>query len=293
MKKYLKILSLASALLLGAGCGTSNTVTSSSSSGTQQSASAEKTVVKLGIVSAIYEDFWAPAKAKLAEQGIDLQYVSFSDYVTPNNALNSGEIDLNSFQHIIYLEDEIANKGYAIKNIGYTYNNPLNLYSSKYKTLEELPKGAIIAIPNDATNGGRALKVLEAAGLIKLSAEAGFNPTKADITENTKNIDVKEMAANTIPSALPDIDAGIINGNYAVDFGIDTNTAIYKDTALNEPKYWNIIAARTKDLEDPQKLELYKKVVQAFQTPDTEKVFNEKYSGYFTKAGWDQNLLGE
>ncbi len=285
MKKYLKFGAIAISTALLAAC---SSTTQSSSTG---SANNSTTTVRLGIVSSIYEDFWRPAKEKLAEQGINLEYVSFSDYVTPNNALNNNEIDLNSFQHNIYLEDEIKNHDYKIQNIGYTYNNPLNLYSNKHAKLEDLPTGASVAIPNDTTNGGRALKVLEASGLIKLSADAGFNPTVKDIIENTKNIDIKELAANTIPTTLPDVDAGIINGNYAVDFGIDPEKAIYKDTALDEPQYWNLIAARTADLEDPAKAELYKKVVKAFQSAETEAVFKDKYKGYFTPVGWDKDLI--
>lgn len=249
------------------------------------------TTLKLGVVGSIYEDLWAPAQKALKKEGINLKIVQFSDYVTPNNALANGEIDLNAFQHRIFLANEIENHKYAIQNIGNTFIIPLNLYSVKVKSVSELKPGAVVAIPNDVTNGGRAIKVLAAAGLITLKADAGFNPTVADIEKNDSGIVIKELAANTIPSALQDVDAAIVNGNYALDFGIKTESAIFKDTSVSEKQYWNVVAAKTADLKDPAKVELYRKVVKAFQTKETEDVFNKTFGGYFIKVGWDEDLL--
>lgn len=245
------------------------------------------TEVKLGVVGSIYEDLWAPAQKALKAQGINLKIVQFSDYVTPNNALSNGEIDLNAFQHRIFLENDVESHNYDVKLIGNTFIIPLNLYSKKVKSVSELKKGSIVAIPNDVTNGGRAYKVLAAAGLITLKASAGFNPTYDDIETNPSGIIIKELAANTIPSALADVDAAIVNGNYALDFGIKTESAIFKDTSVDEKAYWNLIAARGKDLQDSAKVEIFRKVVEAFQSPETEKVFNETFGGYFIKEGWD------
>lgn len=246
----------------------------------------KNTVVRLGVVGSIYEDLWAPAQKALKKQGIDLKFVQFSDYVTPNNALSNGEIDLNAFQHRIFLENEIATHKYDVKLIGNTFIIPLNLYSVKVKSVSELKEGAVIAIPNDVTNGGRAIKVLASAGLITLKSGAGFNPTVDDIADN-KGIVIRELSANTIPSALADVDAAIVNGNYALDFGIKPENAIFKDTSVDEKEYWNLVAARGKDLNDPAKLEVFKKVVKAFQTKETEDIFNKKFGGYFIKEGWD------
>ncbi|MGN0722395.1 MAG: MetQ/NlpA family ABC transporter substrate-binding protein [Treponema sp.] len=245
------------------------------------------TEVKLGVVGSIYEDLWAPAQNALKAQGINLKIVQFSDYVTPNNALSNGEIDLNAFQHRIFLENDVESHNYDVKLIGNTFIIPLNLYSTKVKSVSELKKGSVVAIPNDVTNGGRAYKVLAAAGLITLKASAGFNPTYDDIETNPSGIVIKELAANTIPSALADVDAAIVNGNYALDFGIKTESAIFKDTSVDEKAYWNLIAARGKDLQDSAKVEIFRKVVEAFQSPETEKVFNETFGGYFIKEGWD------
>lgn len=246
-----------------------------------------ETEVKIGVVGSIYEDLWTPAKKVLKTEGINLKIVQFSDYVTPNNALSNGEIDLNSFQHRIFLEKDVQAHNYDIKLIGNTFIMPLNLFSVKVKSVDELKDSAVIAIPNDVTNGGRAYKVLAASGLITLKPEADFNPTINDIASNPKNIVIKELAANAIPSALTDVDAAIVNGNYALDFGIKTESIIFKDTSVSEKAYWNLIAARTSDLKNPEKVSLYKKVVKAFQTDETEKVFNELFAGYLIKEGWD------
>ena len=253
----------------------------------KKSKKAKNVELKIGVVGSIYEDLWAPAQKALKSEGINLKIVQFSDYVTPNNALSNGEIDLNAFQHRIFLENDAGSHNYDVNLSGNTFIIPLNLYSNKVKSVSELKKGAVIAIPNDVTNGGRAIKVLAAAGLITLKADAGFNPTVADIVSNPKNIVIKELAANTIPSALADVDAAIVNGNYALDFGIKTESAIFKDTSVDEKQYWNLIAARGADLKDPAKVEIFRKVVKAFQTKETEDVFNKTYGGYFIKEGWE------
>lgn len=272
---------------------TANGQESQSAVSEQTAESAEPVTVKLGIVGGIYEDLWTPAKEALKDEGINLEFVQFSDYVTPNNALANGEIDLNAFQHRIYLQSEIDSYGYQIQNIGNTFIIPLNLYSQKVSSVDELKDGDTVAIPDDLTNGGRALKVLEAAGLIELNPEAGFNPTLKDISKYNVGIKIEELKANVIPSALADVTAAVVNGNYALDFGLKTDEAIYKDSVLDVEEYWNLIAARSADLEDADKVAVYKKVVKAFQSSETEKVFNDTYGGYFIKVGWDQDLLAK
>ena len=246
----------------------------------------DEVTVKLGVVGAVYEDLWKPAQDKL-------EIVQFSDYVTPNNALNNGDIDLNAFQHEIYLNTEVQQYNYAIEPAGYTFIIPLNLYSNKVKSVDEIKDGDTIAIPDDLTNGGRALKVLAAAGLIELKSDASFSPTLDDIAKYNKQITIKELKANTIPSTLDDVTAGIINGNYALDFGLKTDDAIFKDTSVNEVKYWNLVAARTSDLQDESKKEIFTKVIKAFQSEETEKVFNEQFGGYFIKEGWNIDLINK
>ena len=261
--------------------------------GSQSVLAEENVKVTLGVVGSVYEELWAPAQEALKEEGIDLEIVQFSDYVTPNNALNSGEIVLNAFQHQIYLASEIEQYGYDLSIIGNTFIIPLNLYSEKVESVDEIKDGDTIAIPNDLTNGGRAIKVLEAAGLITLKDDADFSPTLDDIETYNVDITIEELAANTIPSTLADVTAAVVNGNYALDFGLKTEEAIFQDTSVDEHEYWNLIAARTEDLSDPEKVELYSKVVAAFQTDATEEVFNETYGGYFIAEGWDEDLLAD
>jgi D-methionine transport system substrate-binding protein len=254
---------------------------------------ADTTTVRLGVVGAIYEDLWAPAKEKLAEEGIELEFVQFSDYVTPNNALDNGEIDLNAFQHRIYLASDAEANGYQIENVANTFIIPLNVYSQKVSSIDELQDGDTVAIPNDVTNGGRALKVLEAAGLIQISEEAGFNPTIDDIETYNVEVEILELAANVIPSSLADVTAAVVNGNYALDFGLKTEEAIYQDTVLDQKEYWNLIAARTEDVENEERLALFQKVIDAFQTEETQKVFDEEFGGYFVAVGWGESPLDE
>lgn len=289
------VLAAAFLALALAACGSQGNTSKNdpSAASGQSTESAEPVTVKLGVVGSIYEDLWTPAKEALKDEGIDLEFVQFSDYVTPNNALANGEIDLNAFQHRIYLQSEIDSYGYEIQNIGNTFIIPLNLYSQKVSSVDELKDGDTVAIPDDLTNGGRALKVLEAAGLIELNPDAAFNPTLDDIVRYKVGIKIEELKANVIPSALADVTAAVVNGNYALDFGLKTEEAIYKDSVLDVEEYWNLIAARTADLEDAGKAAVYEKVVKAFQSPETEKVFNDTYGGYFIKVGWDQDLLAK
>ena len=261
--------------------------------GSQSVLAEENVKVTLGVVGSVYEELWAPAQEALKEEGIDLEIVQFSDYVTPNNALSSGEIDLNAVHHQIYLASEIEQYGYDLSIIGNTFIIPLNLYSEKVESVDEIKDGDTIAIPNDLTNGGRAIKVLAAAGLITLKDDADFSPTLDDIETYNVDITIEELAANTIPSTLADVTAAVVNGNYALDFGLKTEEAIFQDTSVDEHEYWNLIAARTEDLSDPEKVELYSKVVAAFQTDATEEVFNETYGGYFIAEGWDEDLLAD
>ena len=279
--KKLLTLAIAAALTLTlAACGGSGGSGDSGSSGS----AAEPVTIKLGVVG---------AQEALKAENINLEFVQFSDYVTPNNALANNEIDLNAFQHRIYLQSELDSYGYEIETVGNTFIIPLNIYSDKVSAVEELKDGDVVAIPDDLTNGGRALKVLEAAGLITLDASAGFSPTLDDITAYNTAIEIEELKANVIPSILPDVAAAVVNGNYALDFGLKTEEAIYKDSVLDVEEYWCLVAARSADLEDPAKKEIYHKVVQAFQSEGTEKVFSEDYGGYFIAVGWDQDLLAQ
>lgn len=245
----------------------------------QTQASAEPTVIKLGVVGENNEQ-WEPVIEALAKENITLELVKFADYSLPNQALADGEIDLNAFQHYAYLNNEIQDKGLDLTVIGETIIAPLGLYSDKIKDVSELKDGDKIAIPSDATNGGRSLKVLEAAGVIKVDPDAGYTPTVSDITENPLNIEFIEVEAANTPSLLPDVAAAIINGGHAVDNGLyPQEDAIYLETVQegSDNPYINIIVARTADKDNA----LYQKVVEAYRTPEVAEVIKEAYKGAY------------
>jgi ABC-type metal ion transport system, periplasmic component/surface antigen len=239
----------------------------------------EEVVIKLGVVGENNEQ-WDPVIEKLAEDNIKLELIKFADYSLPNRALNDGEIDLNAFQHYAYLNKDVESNGYKIEAIGETLVAPLGVFSNKIKDLSELKDGDTIAIPNDATNGGRALKVLESAGVIKVDPAAGYTPTLNDITENPKNIKFEEVEAANTASLLPDVAAALINGGHAIDNGLNPKTdSIYleKVEGGSENPYINVIVARTEDKDN----ENYKKVVEYFRTPEVAQKIEEVYKGAY------------
>ncbi|WP_295153784.1 MetQ/NlpA family ABC transporter substrate-binding protein [uncultured Brachyspira sp.] len=242
--------------------------------------SSSNNVVKVGFAGESDYQIWDPIVAKLAEENIKVELVSFSDYTIPNQALNDGEIDLNAFQHYAYFDDEVQNKGYDLTAIADTYISAMNIYSTNITDVKELKSGDKIAIPNDPSNGGRALKVLEAAGIIKVKPEAGDTPSVSDIIENPLNVQIVEMDAGAIYGVLPDVACAVINGNYAIDFGLNPGSDyIFRDdpSIYSGKSFVNLIAARTKDKDN----ELYKKVVAAYQSEIVEKVYNENFLGSY------------
>jgi D-methionine transport system substrate-binding protein len=190
----------------------------------------------------------------LAKAGITLKVVEFSDYVQPNEALVAGELDANFFQHIPYLESNPEWKSALVSAFG-IHVEPLGLYSNSAKTIADLKDGATIAIPNDPTNGGRALLLLQTNGLITLKAEAGLTATPLDITGNSKNLKFRELEAAQLPRALGDVDAAVINGNYALEAGINP----VKDSLIIEgadSPYVNIVVVQKGNETDPRILSL-------------------------------------
>lgn len=180
---------------------------------------------------------------ELAAQGYTLVVQEFTDYVTPNEALQSGELDANFFQHIPYLESFSRERGYDLVNAGGVHVEPFALYSRKYKSLEAIPAGATIAIPNDPTNEGRALLLLQSADLIGLGADAGLEATPMDIVSNPKNLKFREIEAASLPRVLGDVDAAIINGNYAIPAGlVATRDGLLVEGA--DSPYVNVIAVK-------------------------------------------------
>lgn len=270
MKKIIGLfLTIILSLGVLAGCGSNNS--------TGQTTSNKKQVVKIGITGDDHK-IWDKVKQNLAKENIDLQIVSFADYVRPNLALSDGEIDLNSFQHYAYLNKFKTEHKLKISAIGETVLAPLGVYSNKIKSIKDVAEGAKIAIPNDPTNEGRGLNLLQSAGLIKLKEGVGLLPKLQDVTENPKNIQFVELVATQIPRSLPDVDAAIINSGVAIDAKLNpVKDSIYLEDVSNKnaKPYINVIVARDKDKNNAT----YKKVVKAYQTDEIKKLIKETYKG--------------
>ena len=237
-------------------------------------------VVKIGLTGAVYEEIWAPVAETMAREGVKHEYVQFSNFSLPNQALASGEVDLNAFQHHAFLRNEIRNNGYEIASIGDTFIVAMNLYSNKIKSGSELRDGDKVAVPNDATNEGRALKLLDAAGVLKLRKGAGASPELSDIESTCVDLDFVEMDANLIVSTLPDVALAAVNGNYALDSGLTADEAIFKEPKYDDDSYTCLIASRAADAQNP----VYRRIVEAYQSQAVIDVFNTTFAGFFVPA---------
>ncbi|MBB4040043.1 D-methionine transport system substrate-binding protein [Microvirga flocculans] len=235
---------------------------------------AQTQTIRIGATPGPHAQILEAVKPIAAQKGLDIKIVEFSDYVVPNEALSSGELEANSFQHQPYLDNQKEARGYKIETVAQTVNFPIGIYSKKHKAFDALPSGANIAIPNDPTNGGRALLLLQDKGLIKLKDGVGFKPTILDITANAKNLKFTEIDAAQAPRVLDDVDAAVINTNYATQAGLDP----VKDALTREnPKgpYVNIIAVRAADKDKPW----VKSLVEAYRSPEVKKFVEEKFKG--------------
>ncbi|MDN5336566.1 MAG: D-methionine transport system substrate-binding protein [Synergistales bacterium] len=213
-------------------------------------ASAED-VLKIGATPVPHAEILEFIKGDVAKDGVAIKVIEFTDYVKPNLALNDGEIDANFFQHAPYLEDFNANHGTKLVSVGAVHVEPLGLYSQKVKSVDELKDGALIAIPSDSVNGARALLLLEANGLIDVDGEAGLAATERDIIENPKKLKFKAIEAAQLPRVLPDVDGAVINGNYALEAGLNpAGDAILLEGA--ESPYANILVVKEGNEGDPR-----------------------------------------
>ena len=218
-------------------------------------------------------------KSILAKQGVTLDIREFSDYVQPNVALGEGSIDVNFFQHVPYLNSFQQNRPLGIVAGAKVHVEPMGVYSRRVKQLSELNKGATIAIPNDPSNSGRALKLLEKAGLIRLKPSAGISATVRDITTNLKGLRFRELEAAQLPRALQDVDAAVINTNYALEAGLNPLKDALKLEDKHSP-YANVLAAKPATLNTPD----YLKLVRALQSPETKAFILKKYNGAIVPA---------
>jgi D-methionine transport system substrate-binding protein len=198
---------------------------------------AEQKALRVGIMSAEDEDVWAVVAQQAKQKGLDVKLVVFNDYTQPNEALEDGELDANAFQHKPYLDNQIETRGYHIVPVGFTAVWPIGLYSKKHHTVADLPADAVIGVPNDPSNEGRALRVLESQGLIKLKPEAGILATTQDIADNPKKLVVKELDAGIVGRSIDDLDAAVVNTDWALKAGLTPNDRLAQ-IPLKKSEVW-------------------------------------------------------
>lgn len=276
MKKvFALIAALAFSALALAGCGSQQ----SASSGASSAASGAKTL-KVGATAVPHAEILEAAKPLLEKEGITLEIVEFNDYVQPNLALNDKELDANFFQHEPYLKNFMdEHKEVKLKNAAGIHIEPMGVYSRKIKKLDELKDGATIAIPNDPTNGGRSLLLLEKAGIIKLKEGVGEKATVGDIAENKKNIKFQEVEAAQVPRTLDDVDAAVINSNFAMQMNLDpTKDAMFIEDSTSP--YVNIIAVREGDENRPE----IQALIKVLHSDEIKQFIIEKYKGAVVPA---------
>ena len=236
--------------------------------------------VKVAVVGSAAHEIWDFVAEKAKKENIDLEVVEMNDYVLPNTALEEGSVQLNAFQHRAYLAQWNKDKGSDIKEIGTTFIVPLYYFSTKYKSLKDLPENAKVLVPKEVAIQGRALVALETEGLITLKDGVGTKASLADITSNPRNLEIIEAESAQAPRLLQDVDAASINGSMAKDAGLKVEDYIFTDADhLNTiPKdRFNIIAANAKDADNPT----YKKIVELFQADDVAKKMNEIGPGQY------------
>lgn len=265
LKNILAIAAATSALLL-AGCGEEKVDTSK---------------IKIGVMAGA-EAQVAEVASKIAKEkyGLEVELVTFTDYVTPNAALDDGSVDINAFQHKPYLDQQISDRGYKLAIAGNTFVYPIAGYSKQVKSVDDITEGARIAVPNDPTNLGRSLLLLEQQGLLTLREGVGLKGTVRDIVTNPKNITIVELDAAQLPRSLDDVALSIINTTYASSIDLTPQ----KDGIFVEDKespYVNLIVAR----EDNVDAENVKNFVKAYQTEEVYKAASEIFKGGVVK-GW-------
>lgn len=231
--------------------------------------------VKVGVSGGDGEIIWAKVKEVAKRQGLEVDVIVFNDYLLPNAALDSGDLDANAFQHKPFLENQIKSRGYKLVAIGDTIVAPIGLYSSRIKSLAQLPDGATVGIPNDPSNGGRGLLLLQQEKLVKLRDGAGILPTVRDIVDNPKKLKFREIDAAQLSRSLADLDAAVINTNYATQAKLRPGKdSIAIESTRNNP-YGNVIAVRAADKDKP----VFRKLVSAFQNDEIRQFINQRFDG--------------
>ncbi len=274
MKKgKLLALLLSGILLFAVGCAKEDAKTGS------ETKSGEEEVIRFGVTPEPHGQIAELIAEDLEKEGVKLEIVTFDDYQIINKALDSKEIDADFFQHQPYFEDQISKNGYELVSLGFVHIEPMALYSDKVKSVDELGEGAKIIIPNDSTNGGRALLLLSSKGLIQLDDDTNVNVTEANITENPKNFEFVAMDAAAIPRTYKDADAAVINSNWALQAGLQpTEDGLIMEES--DAPYANLVAVR----KGEEKEEKYTKLMNALRSEKVKKFIEEKYEGAVVPA---------
>ncbi|GAB4208616.1 MAG: MetQ/NlpA family ABC transporter substrate-binding protein [Roseiflexaceae bacterium] len=269
------LLLLAGALLAACGAGQGG-----QSQGGQTGAGGVATL-RVGASPLPHAEILKFVRDNLAQrEGLDIQIVEFTDYVQPNLALGDGQIDANFFQHVPYMEDFGQQRGIDMVAVARVHIEPLGLYSRKISTLADVPQDAVVAIPNDATNAGRALQLLAANGLLTLKPEAGTAATPNDITANPKNLQIKELEAAQLPRSLDDTTLSVINGNYALEVGLKPSSdALALEQATGNP-YANVLAVLKSQANDPN----IQKLARLLESPEVRRFIQDTYQGVVIPA---------
>lgn len=289
MKKKLLagFLSVALGAALLAGCATdkktTDTKTTDAKSESQQDegkaqGKKDSKVIKIGATSSPHGEILEVVQKELEKEGYQLDIKIFSDYIQPNLAVDSGDLDVNFFQHLPYMESFNEEKGTKLVSVADTHYEPIGIYAGKTKSLDDIKDGAKIAVPNDTTNEARALLLLEKQGLIKVKEGAGLKATKLDIEENDKNIEIVEVDAAQIARSLPDVDFGVVNGNYALQAGLNVEKdALAFEASDSEAAktYANVIVVK----EGREEEEGIQALVKAIKSDEVKKFIEEKYKG--------------
>lgn len=230
--------------------------------------------IKIGATAGPHSQILEQVKKVAERDGLKIQIVEFTDYIQPNAALATGDLDANSYQHKPFLDQQVKDRGYKITAVGYTVNFPIGIYSKKVKSLKDLKEGARFGIPNDPTNGGRVLLVLQDQGLIKLKPGAGLKATPLDVVENPKKLKFVELEAAQLPRSLDDLDVSAVNTNYAIPAGLNPGKDAIAQESTKSP-YVNLIAVREQDKDKPW----VAKLVKAYQSEEVRKFVLAEFKG--------------
>ena len=247
-----------------------------------QSAFAASQTVRVGIMSGEDEDVWRAVAVNAAKHGLTVKVTTFSDYTQPNEALAQHDLDANSFQHKPYLDAQIQARHYDIVPVGFTYVQPIGLYSRKVKSVNALPQNATIGVPNDPSNEGRALLLLQANGLIKLREGVGLLPTARDIASNPKHVQIKELDAGIVGRAIGDLDAAVVNTDWAIKAGISIPQERIAQEKVDGNPYRNFIAVNAKDAQAPW----VRTLVESYQQANVASSILTVYHGA-TLPAWE------